>query len=285
MRSRKLLALGFLGGTILACFATYLYLEKFTKKCVEINQSDISTQEVGVTGGVRVADALIEFKPNEILVNLSPETRTEVNVTEISKNTYPKLFEQGGILTAEEFYDKKNQRKFIFIARNIYGRGGYSKVYGIILDPLSGKIVYETPEELQISPIGRVSFLEDESVLKFEAHPYPFWEWAIDSRLRIVDYLSYDPNEERFVPVNNKYLDEFKRLLNEYEDIASNKCRFKGKVRPVSEILEIAGTGARCDSGLPSDLSESFITVGEFLDMQSRIKNVIEGRRSSLYPI
>lgn len=65
----------------------------------------------------------------------------------IKKSDYPRLFEQGvakaSFIGIERYTKEQGQDSLILVTNNQPDHGGYAIVYGILVDPLTGKILKE----------------------------------------------------------------------------------------------------------------------------------------------
>lgn len=249
-----------------------------------------STKQQSYLGsGIQFKNFLVHFDKVQVLVT-SFEGQPNWPGGYIKQADYPELFkaEGGGIyfLTAKEINDKVHNKQFVFISKEVFSHGAYVVVYGLIFDPSEGKVVYETPEELAMSSLASVQFINGDSVVRIESYPYYFYASCTSCKLGSLDFASYDPKQSKFVSANNKFKQDFEKLLVDYNSVATDECSYNGKITSVKEIEKIAGRDAKCDNlSIPSEPRKApdyYITIGQFQDLRDKISGVISGEIETL---
>lgn len=222
-------------------------------------------------------DIYVHFRGKEIAVLSNKGSGFWV----LSDEQYPKLFEKTDsslyAYTAELMDDKVHDKQFLILYLNIYEAAGYRPIYGLVLNIEEQKQVYEMPSLWRTKP----EVIENGSVVKLDLAGPLFWSTCMNCHLRILEFVGYESESGMFVPVNNRFRSEFTKLLEDYNKIANENCKWQGKVTPVSEIQKIAGEDTKCDDNLGGS-SEQFITIKEFNKLREDIQGVIDGRIISM---
>jgi hypothetical protein len=235
--------------------------------------------------GLYLGKDFVQIEQDKILINpCDKKCNSSRKSMVINKETYPELFEIYDEFTriqTEQINDISG-KNFIFFTKNVPDHGGYAALYGVIVDPETGSVVYTTPKELK-SPLSSYQILKD-GVILFNLHPYLFNNSCTSCRLGMFETVAYDNKQKKYVSVNRRSISLFKTLLEQYNKAAAD-CYYKGQKRTVQEVLSIGGKDARCEDELfPSNPKQnnSFITVGEFLDIKSKIQKIIDGQELSI---
>jgi hypothetical protein len=207
------------------------------------------------------------------------------NCWSISVNEYPNLFESSprSFTSVNNIHDIISGKDFVFIVRNLIGAGGYTPVYGIIIDS-EGHVLYETPKEFGIQKFTSFSLVENNSIIRLEMQPYFLWSSCMNCALQTIEYIAYDPSANMFISANNRFKSEFTKLLVKYNLIADTKCTYSGKIVPISKLLDSVGPKTKCEDDIISGKSGSanFITIGQFENIRNAIKMIINGDKKSL---
>jgi hypothetical protein len=236
--------------------------------------------------GFYLGKDFVQIEQDKIIINPCDEKcNSSRKSTVINKQTYPELFEIYDEFTriqAEPVHDEISGKNFIFFTKNVPDHGEYAALYGLIVNPETGSIVYTTPKELK-SPLSSYQILKD-GVILFNLHPYLFNNSCTSCRLGMFETVAYDDQQKKYVSVNRRSVSLFKSLLEQYNKAATD-CYYKGQKRTVREVLSIGGKDARCeDEFFPSNPKQnnSFITIGEFLDIKNKIQKIIDGQELSI---
>jgi len=235
--------------------------------------------------GFYLGKDFVQIEQDKILINpCEGECNGSKKSMVINNQTYPELFEVYDEFTriqAKSIHDISG-KNFIFFTQNVPDHEKYAALYGVIVDPEAGSVVYTTPKELK-SPLSSYQILKD-GVILFNLHPYLFNNSCTSCQLGMFETVAYDSKQKKYVSVNQRSIPAFKTLLEQYNKAATD-CYYKGQKRTVQEVLSIGGKDARCaDEFFPSDPKQDtrFITIGEFLDIQGKIQKIIDGQELSI---
>jgi len=237
-------------------------------------------------------EVLFDGDPDKAFISISPFEGSKGTTFIFKPENYPELFSNAftdccgyHIFEFESIKDRRSDKEFILILKNVHERGGYTPRYGLIYDPELGKVIYETPELLPYSHLfSSVKVNDQNRTVRIAFDPYLFWNRDPFGAVGFIEIVEYNSEEKKFVPVGNKYPGEFEELLDEQYNLES-KCNFGGGKKSIAEILKTAGRDAKCEVD-ETDKSfadnEDFITIGEFMDIRQRILDVIDGKRRSM---
>jgi len=205
-------------------------------------------------------------------IDISRELETKRLNIHIDAANYPKLFKPDNEFA--RFYVKEisgggvDNAKLIYIARQIPNHGTMLDNYFIIIDPEVGKVV----DEGYKYHFGRVWFNNS----------------CTNCSLPILEFREYDRRQQKYVLVNDKHIKEFVELQKQYRQIGDKEiCRINNKDMTINEALRVANDDDKCaDLGMgqsntkPSDL---FITIGEYKQILSNLKQIIEGKNIRMF--
>lgn len=130
--------------------------------------------------------------------------------TIITKNEYPKLFQQG-ISNASNIDSRKLPNfkdkyggDLILLTNTQPSHGVYSPTYAMIISPFEGKVVFETPEYFINSLFPRIGSYPQENYLRLNFEKYGT-DICNSCNLNFLDTYEYDEENSIFVLANNKH--------------------------------------------------------------------------------
>jgi len=219
---------------------------------------------------VELGENRILMTPNSIGINMGYESPNP-NELLIDPTNYPKLFgpkdEFAQIHTKEISEGVDSDIKLIYISRQVPSHGDIADLYYLVVDPKIGKVV-------------------DSGYQQYYGGDLHFNNICTNCNLPTLRFREYDRQQQKFVLTNNKHRDEFVELLKKYKEYEDKEyCRINGKNIPVSEVINTASDDTKCsDIGeITNKPTESFLSVGEYKQIISNIKQIIDGKNIEMY--
>ncbi|MCS7093024.1 MAG: hypothetical protein NZL96_01115 [Patescibacteria group bacterium] len=192
---------------------------------------------------------------------------------EITKKDYPKLFDNlpnNFIRILPFIYD--NNQVFFLIENLVFETGALSLNFAVIVNPESGRVVFSTQSfrdsfnfrEIEIMPNGDI---------KYSGLGY-FFDDCRQCGYRLFDFFSFDIKTDKYLLVNTKYQDEFRKILAEIERY--NSCAAEnGLELNFEEIKDRFGENFACRSSQNTTSQFRGITPKDYFSLKKALEGII----------
>lgn len=265
--------------------------EKLTKKESNSNTQPLTFSHTWYPSNT-LSRTTIEFKQSELhissLVDNSKMPPSESNVEMSINNTnYPKLFAQGAANMSrintyllEDFRDKYDG-KLIAIENQQPSHGDYSPYYELIVSPFEAKVVFETPKYMENSRFPMIVNYPLENYLRVMFERYQF-DSCNSCNLSFLNIYEYNTEKSSFELANSKHRDELGRYLTQFNKLAESGCFYQGKKRSFSEIQQVGGNDAKCESSDGAQINDP-LSMEKFYAVTNRLKKIVNGENVSMF--